>query len=112
MNIADGEDALPARFEIRIDGHASIFIKLYCQTFKGFLGGTETNLPNGERAVTLMAVYQCEPNLFAGELGRTNLGMGKDIPAGILHAREGVRLTDWHGFSYNQFDVPASPQNH
>ena len=63
MYVADGEEASAARFEVRIDRDAAVFVEPDMQSLEGFPGPQEADLHDDDSAVEGLAVGQREANL-------------------------------------------------
>src|SRR5262249_3264320 len=110
VDVPHSEDTLPARFEVRIDHDAAVFVQPQLKTLEGILGRKKTNLDYGERAVDLKSARYGKPDLISSEFRSLDLRRHMYGRSRLTYARERVRLTHRH-FLANDESHPSVPSH-
>src|SRR5215813_9095073 len=83
VDVAHREDALPAGFEVRIDGDAAVVVEHEMQPVERVLRGEKADLHDGESATQSLAAGEYQLDLIAGKTRARDFGRREDASAGF-----------------------------
>src|SRR5262245_26311331 len=112
VHVADGEDALAAGFEIRIDRDTAVVIEPYAQSLEGVFGRQKPDLDHDGNAIDLFLVRQRELDPLAIQSSRTDLGRHMDNATGVADSGQSVQFSDRNGFTHDEINLAFAPKHH